>query len=451
LRFAITDIETTGSHASGNAIIEVAVLVWEDNEIVEEYQTLINPQVKLPVYISTLTGISDSMLVNAPLFEDIAEELFEVLKDSVFVAHNVSFDYTFIKAAFEHVGIQWSPPKLDSIKIARKAFPGLRSYGLSNVCLELSIRNDAAHRAMGDARATLTLFDKCINILGLEDLMLFSIEKNKALYLPSHLDKPTFEKLPTTTGVYFLMNKSDKPIYIGKAKNIKKRVHQHFSTNAKSARMQAFMTEICDVQYTETGTEILALLIEDQNIRTHWPKQNGAQKKKPLQFHILLYTDQTGYDRLAIQTSGKYQGSVRSFSSMSKATAWLYQIAEEGQIDHRLLGLNMFDTSKQLPEVEEHNTRLKTTLEVNRAALPSYILKGKGRNESEESFIYIERQRIIGYGFRSIQSDMDWSEEMIRITPTEVNAAMGIKLSESPYPYHATRLYTNPVVDTSEN
>jgi DNA polymerase-3 subunit epsilon len=135
LRFAITDIETTGSHASGNSIIEVAVLVLENNEIVEEYQTLINPESKLPPYITTLTGINDSMLVNAPVFEDIADDLFEVLKDAIFVAHNVSFDYSFIKASFEHVGIKWSPPKLDSIKVARKAFPGLRSYGLANVCL----------------------------------------------------------------------------------------------------------------------------------------------------------------------------------------------------------------------------------------------------------------------------------------------------------------------------
>ena len=442
MRFAITDIETTGSHASGNSIIEVAVLVLENNEIVEEYQTLINPESKLPPYITTLTGINDSMLVNAPVFEDIADDLFEVLKDAIFVAHNVSFDYSFIKASFEHVGIKWSPPKLDSIKVARKAFPGLRSYGLANVCLELNIRNDAAHRAMGDARATLTLFDKCIAILGEEAIEALTIEKNKALYLPAHLDRETFESLPSTTGVYFLLNKQQKPIYIGKAKNIKKRVYQHFCTDPKSSRMQAFMADICDVQFQETGTELLALLIEDQNIRQHWPKHNGAQKKKPHQYHILRYTDQLGYERLAIQLTGKYQSCVRSFSSHSKATAWLYELAEEGGLDHRLLGLSMFDTSLAMPDVKAHNQNLESALRENESKLPTYLLKGKGRHEQEESFIYIERQKIVGYGYVDAHGNGQWQDELKPIVPTEVNAAMAIRLIESPYPYHLRNLTT---------
>ncbi len=440
MRYAITDIETTGSHASGNGIIEIAVIVWDDHEIVEEYQTLVNPGVKLPLYISTLTGINDRMLESAPPFEDIADELLEILRDCIFVAHNVSFDYSFIKASFEHLGISWAPPKLDSIKLARKAFPGLRSYGLGNICQELNIRNDAAHRAMGDARATLTLFDKCMGILGSEEVMALTIEKNKALFLPAHLDRETFETLPTTTGVYFLLNKQQKPIYIGKAKNIKKRVYQHFSSSPKSARMQAFMADIFDVKYEETGTELLALLIEDQRIRTDWPKHNGAQKKKPQHYHVLRYTDQLGYERLAIQNGGKYQGIVRSFNSQSKTTAWLYQLAEEGQLDHRLLGLNMFDLSLPMPALEAHNNALEEALRKNDAAMPSYLLKGKGRNDSEHSFIYLEKQTIKGYGFISSTSDEQWWDAMIPVVPTEVNAAMALRLLESPYPYHSTPL-----------
>lgn len=440
MRFAITDIETTGSHASGNSIIEIAVIVWEDNEIVDEYQTLVNPGVRLPLYISTLTGINDKMLVHAPVFEDIADELLEVFRDCIFVAHNVSFDYSFIKASFEHVGLSWAPPKLDSIKMARKAFPGLRSYGLGNICQELNIRNEAAHRAMGDARATLTLFDKCMALLGPEAVMALTIEKNKALFLPAHLDRESFEALPTTTGVYHLLNKHNKPIYIGKAKNIKKRVYQHFSSAPKSARMQAFMADICAVTFEETGTEILALLIEDQRIRSEWPKHNGAQKKKPQYYHVLRYTDQLGYERLGIQNGGTYQGIVRSFSSTAKTTAWLYQLAETGHLDHRLLGLQMFDIHLALPSVDAHNQALDQALRVSEEALPSYLLKGKGRNDSEYSFIYIDKQVMKGYGFIAMDSDLDWHDHMVPIVPTEVNAAMAIRLVENPYPYHAQRL-----------
>jgi DNA polymerase III subunit epsilon len=440
MRFAITDIETTGSHAAGNAIIEVAVIVLDNGEIVEEYQTLINPEIKLPAYITTLTGIQDAMLVRAPLFEDIAQELFDVLDGSIFVAHNVSFDYSFIKASFEYVGMKWAPPKLDSIKVARKAFPGLRSYGLANICQELNIRNDAAHRAMGDARATMTLFDKCTVLLGMEAIETLTIEKNTALYLPAHLDRDTFDQLPATTGVYFLLNKQNKPIYIGKAKNIKKRVHQHFSNDAKSARMQAFMADICDVRFEETGTETLALLIEDQHIRTYWPKHNGAQKKKPLQIHVLQYSDQMGYERLAMQSAGKFQASVRQFSSITKATSWLYALAESADLDHRLLGLSMFDTQREWPTVDVHNKALHHALQEDLLQLPSFLLKGKGRNENENSFIYIEQARIKGYGFLHHEGDLNWRDAMQQVTATEVNAAMAVRLCDAPYPYHATRL-----------
>ncbi len=162
MKFAITDIETTGSYASGNSIIEIGICVVEDDKIIEEFHTLLNPGISLPPFITALTGIQTHMLASAPSFSQVADDIADIFKDAVFVAHNVNFDFSFFKAEFEALGMTFNPPKLCTIKLARKAFPGMRSYGLGNICRDLQIINDAPHRALGDARATTSLFYKCL-------------------------------------------------------------------------------------------------------------------------------------------------------------------------------------------------------------------------------------------------------------------------------------------------
>lgn len=162
-KFAIVDIETTGSPASQNGITEVAVVLHDGKEIEGKFETLINPGMPIPPYVANLTHISNSMVAAAPAFADISDQLYQLLEDRIFVAHNVSFDYPFIQYNFAQCGIQFQSNHLCTIKLSRKAFPGLQRYGLDFLCQFFDIDLTNQHRAGGDAVATAIIFDKIIN------------------------------------------------------------------------------------------------------------------------------------------------------------------------------------------------------------------------------------------------------------------------------------------------
>lgn len=155
--YAVVDIETTGSRKSGSAITEIAVVRVQNQRVISEWSSLINPQRHVPAYITKLTGIDNTMVASAPVFAEIADKLSEQLKDSIFVAHNVGFDYGFIKAAYESIGKSFRKPKYCTVKNARRAFPGLKSYSLGALTEYFDIDLNGAHRALNDARATADL------------------------------------------------------------------------------------------------------------------------------------------------------------------------------------------------------------------------------------------------------------------------------------------------------
>ena len=430
--FAITDIETTGSHASGNSIIEIGVCVHDGEKVVREYHTLLDPGVLLPHFITSLTHITDDMLEGAPTFDQIADDLEEVLEGTIFVAHNVSFDHSFIRAEFNAIGRQWNPRRLCTVRLARKAFPGMPSYGLGNVCNWLGLTNEAAHRALGDARAAKDLFEKCIAILDPDEVSKMISKASGDVFLPANVDKNDFLALPEKAGVYYFLNEKGKPIYIGKAKNLKKRVRQHFSVEPEGKRMQAFMKEIHHISFDLTGTELIALLLEDREIRKHWPAYNRAQKNRVQKVHVVRYEDQKGYTRLAMQNSNKLIASHKSFSSTYTARAWLMEMAQEFALDMRLLGLDMFDIHAEIPTAEVHNNQLELALTELKKREPSFVLQANGRTDDEYSFILVRNGVLKGYSFLcSDNIDVDMIESSLEyLPPTETNASIISNLSE---------------------
>jgi DNA polymerase-3 subunit epsilon len=160
--YAIVDIETTGGYASANGITEVAIVLHNGKEVEGKYQTLVNPLQLIPRYITALTGITNEMVADAPSFQEVAQNVFRLLEDRVFVAHNVNFDYSFIKHHLSQVGYELEARKLCTVRLGRKVFPGLPSYSLGNLCRSLSISIENRHRAMGDAAATTALFERIL-------------------------------------------------------------------------------------------------------------------------------------------------------------------------------------------------------------------------------------------------------------------------------------------------
>lgn len=194
--YAIVDIETTGGYAAANGIIEISIKIFDGEKIVEEFETLVNPNQAIPRYIQAFTGINNEMVQDAPMFEEVAEKVYTYLQGNIFVAHNVNFDYSFIKNHLEFYGYSFNAKKLCTVRLSRQIFPGLPSYSLGNLCHSLEIDLNNRHRAGGDAAATVILFKKLLDN-DAKGVIQSSLNRNsKEAVLPPNVPKKDFDALP---------------------------------------------------------------------------------------------------------------------------------------------------------------------------------------------------------------------------------------------------------------
>ena len=196
MEFAVVDIETTGATSVGGKITEIAIVVTDGYKIIDRYETLVNPEQKIPYFITRLTGINDAMVRTAPKFYEVAKEVINYTKDRVFVAHNSSFDYGFFRKEFKDLGYDYQRKTICTVKTARKVFPGLNSYSLGKISKHFGIEIKARHRAMGDAEATAILFHKMIDK---EPDFISDYSFNTILD-----DQLKVNKLPQSPGIYYL-------------------------------------------------------------------------------------------------------------------------------------------------------------------------------------------------------------------------------------------------------
>ncbi|HMH31387.1 MAG TPA: exonuclease domain-containing protein, partial [Puia sp.] len=256
--FAIVDIETTGGYAANNGITEIAIVLHDGKKEITRYETLVNPLVPIPRYIQSLTGITDEMTAEAPLFEEVAPTIHALLKEAVFVAHNVNFDYSFVKYQLEACGLELDSKKLCTIRLSRKVFPGMPSYSLGNLCRELGIEITGRHRAGGDTDATVRLFERILAMDSQGHIQVMLKGKNKEQYLPPNLPAEQVDQLPFVAGVYYFHDQKGKVIYVGKARNLLNRVRSHFSNNKPNQQKQEFLRTIHSISYQTSGTELIA-------------------------------------------------------------------------------------------------------------------------------------------------------------------------------------------------
>ena len=214
--YAIVDIETTGGYAAANGITEISIHVFDGNTVTEKFETLINPNQPIPYYITAMTGISDKMVANAPTFEDVAEKIYTILYDKIFIAHNVSFDYSFVKSHLKEAGFDLNSKKLCTVRLSRKIIPGLPSYSLGKLCQSLGITVNDRHRAGGDTTATVKVFQLLLEN-DKEQHIQKSLQRNsKEAILPPNVPKEHFEQLPYTPGVYYFHKEKGKVVYEAK-------------------------------------------------------------------------------------------------------------------------------------------------------------------------------------------------------------------------------------------
>lgn len=424
--YAVVDIETTGGFASGNGITEIAIVVHDGSRILETYETLINPDQEIPFYIQTLTGISNEMVRNAPLFEDVAAKIYGLLHDKIFVAHNVNFDYSFVRHQLAQSGFQLLSKKLCTVRMSRKVIPGHVSYSLGKLCSALRIPLNDRHRAGGDAAATALLLTLLLE-KDTEGLISQSLHKtSKEQILPPNLSRSQIESLPADPGVYYFKDQKGKIIYIGKAINIKKRVYSHFSGNSIKQQRQEFLKNIHEVEHTVCGTELMALILEASEIQKHWPENNRALKRPEQRYALYSFEDQNGLIRLGIDKHKKNTPALYTFSSLLAGQSMLRGMIKEHTLCEKLCFIQTNRAACTAYETEnchgaclglEHpysyNTRVKAAIAHLKSALPSFAIIDSGRNEEEQSCLWVEQGKFYGMGYISFHTDVT-DLEMLR-------------------------------------
>lgn len=411
--YAIVDIETTGSYAAANGITEIAIYISDGETIIDSYTTLINPGQPIPYFIQSMTGITDSMVTNSPSFEKVANKIFDLLQDKIFIAHNVNFDYSFVKAHLERSGFSFNTNKLCTVRLGRKIFPGLTSYSLGKFCNAMGIDNNSRHRASGDAYATTELFHRMVK-QDKEKHIEKSLQRNsKEQQLPPNVGKKDFDLLPTTPGVYYFHNEKGKVIYVGKARNIRSRISSHFSSDMQSRQKQNFIKHTYRISFQKTGTELMAHILESTEIKKLWPVYNFSQKKWEDVYGIFSFEDQNGYLRIAIEKNKKLFSPINTFHYLVEGHAIIRRLIKDFNLCPKLCFIQKgndpceglkdetcYGACEKTESVNSYNKRVQQAL----AALTNqstYLIIDDGLNSDEKSIILVEHGSFKGMGYIS--------------------------------------------------
>lgn len=277
--YVCVDVETDGMNYTHGHVIEVAAIRVENGEIVREFTTLINPGGSIPYFITNLTGITTNDVQDAPAFADIADELLDILDGATFVAHNVRFDYSFLKQEFRRAGIDFEPKQLCTVKLSRKLFPDQSSHKLSSLIDRHGFAYGARHRAYDDAHVLwqfLTLAQQQFTYEVLHEAISYQIKRPS---LPKHLDIESINNLPTGHGVYMFDDEKGAPLYIGKSVNIRRRVLSHFTRDSEEYREFKIAQSVYAIRFESTGGELEALLREAHLIKSEQPLYNRRLRR----------------------------------------------------------------------------------------------------------------------------------------------------------------------------
>ncbi len=415
-RFAIIDIETTGGQASREKITEIAIVLHDGEKIIDSFETLINPERSIPYYITQITGITDDMVANAPKFYEVAKQIVQLTEGAVFVAHNVRFDYSFVQEEFRRLGFTYVRQQLCTVKLSRTAFPGLRSYALENLIKHFNIKVTDRHRAMADVRATVEIFEKILQKEENKEQAKVLINKGiKENHLPNGIPMDMLHRLPESCGVYYLHDKKGEVIYVGKSINIQKRIFEHFAD--KTPKGDKLQQSVFDVSFEETGSELVALLLENYEIKRLKPAINKALRKTYFPYGVYSFADEKGYIRFHavknIAPIRKKHKIVQEFEKLSDAKNYLKSIARhfdlcdklmeavhtEGGCFYRQIGqCHGACIGEETPDT--YNERASQALEkMSTLFEEDFFIVEKGKSPDEMAVVLVQGGQYRGYGY----------------------------------------------------
>ncbi len=422
--FAIIDIETCGGkfEFKQSRITEICIVLHDGLTITETYSTLINPECYIAPFYTKLTGITNEMVADAPKFHEVAKKIIELTEGRIFIAHNVQFDYGFIKQEFASLGYTYKRETLCTVRLSRKLLPGKFSYSLGKLCDSLGIGNEARHRAEGDAVATARLFDLLLQVKslhphyknkGVDELMTRRIDKIKQYVL---------NKLPEACGVYYFLDKNENIIYIGKSTNMYARAMSHF--NSKEHKGKKMLNDLYNVDFVCTGSELIALLLESEEIKKHKPVYNKVKKSHAFTHCIDWFRDEQGIINFKILTVKESTSPLLSFTSYLSARerieSWIDAytmclrycgLTDEEAVcfHHQIKKCNGICSGQEAIEI--YNKRVTSIVENYSYRHTDFVLIDKGKTQEEKSVILIENGCYAGYGYLGAYDQISSAEE----------------------------------------
>jgi len=419
--YAILDIETTGGQFNEEGITEIAIYKFDGHEVTDQFISLVNPEKDIQPFVVKLTGINNAMLRSAPKFYEVAKRIIEITDGCIIVAHNAQFDYRILRTEFGRLGYDFERQSLCTVELSQKLLPEQTSHSLGKLVRALGIPMSDRHRATGDALATVQLF-KLLLDKDVEKEIVKSLVKSETAQQKKGISTKLLDMLngiPAITGVYYIYKENGDLIYIGKSRNIKKRVNQHFTgTSRRSKRIQR---DAFTVTYEETGSELIALLKECQEIKVNQPLLNRSQKKAIFPWSLYATKNTEGYMVLSITKSDGRKKEIISFSGVAEGKNAMIKITEKYNLCQKINGLDPSVTDACFPygtgncnggcigaePHTEYNVRVTEFINFNSFNGQTMAIIDRGRVVDERSVVLIENGKYRGYGFYKLNYQLN--------------------------------------------
>ena len=404
--YTILDIETTGGKYNEEGITEIAIHKFDGHKVVDKFISLVNPEKKIQPFVVNLTGINDKMLQTAPKFHEVAKRIVEITQDSVIVAHNAQFDYRILRTEFRRLGYNFERQTLCTVDLSQKLIPEAESHSLGKLVRSLGIPVSDRHRANGDALATLKLF-KVLLSKDSNKTIVKSVIRQKEDGELSDRQLDIVESLPSETGVYYMHDKDGEVLFLGKSSNIKKRVNQHFTKSVGRSRQLQKATK--KVTYEKTGSELVAILKENEELNRNKPKYNQRPASRIFSYGLFTAVDVNGYATLVAEKLNSTHNHFATFNSLIAAENFMYKVTREFNLCDKLNGISQAKKSCSnfgsgdcngaclcKEDIESYNKRVSEVVNKYSLSVKNILIIDKGREVGEYSAILIKNGSFKG-------------------------------------------------------
>ena len=374
--YTVIDIESNGAPFRKESIIEIAIYRFDGHEITDQFISLVNPESEISAFVQKLTGITSKMVLTAPKFHEIAKRVVEITQDSILVGHNIDFDYRMLRQSFKRLGYEFKINTLDTIPLAKKLIPDEKSYSLSKLCKSIGIPLSEAHRASGDARATLDLFKLLMIKDQNNEIIQSQQEENHAKNYINKIQVLT-EDLPNERGILYFQNSEGKIIYSDVVEDLYKSAKKIFDSD--KAKYKKLQDETEKISYELTGTDLIAKLMM---------QNKGIQKRQQLTFGLFYRKNKYILEKIKLQE----EKPLLRFKSFTQA----------------LKAINYIKSREELKDLAEFTQKIN--------------LKGRneiwfssGRTLGEKSFLVLEKGKLIGFGFYELYHQIQSLEKIKKL------------------------------------